>query len=374
MKRFLIKHKIPLLILLILSIWRIYFICIETLKYLYPQRIGYLGFIPQANFDGVYYLTISQYWYRGLDQAFFPLYPITIWIFTNIFVVNPSAAGTAVSILSLFLLLLCFYKLLVVDKFKKSPFWVIILFISFPTSFFLVNIYTESLFILLILLSFYLARTKHRLASSIVAAFASGTRVVGIFLLPALFLEFYTQMREDKKKINVRSFVSYFSPLIFVPLGLLSYMGFLWYKYSDPLLFVHIQPAFGAGRSGGEIILLPQVLYRYLKIFLSVPFASMTFFISFLEITSLIAGIIILFLAYKNKIRKSYIVFSFLVLIFPTLSGTLSSLPRYILASFAVFIFLGQINSRTVKILLIIFGFILQAILTVLFLQGYFVS
>ncbi len=374
MRKFFKKYKVPLLIILILSLWRIYFIYIESLKYVFPQRIGYLGFIPQANFDGVYYLTISQYWYRGLDQAFFPLYPITIWAFTNIFVINPSAAGTAVSVLALFFLLLTFYKLLIIDNAKKSPFWVLLLFISFPTSFFLTNIYTESLFIFLILVSFYCARRKHRLAASIVAAFASGTRVVGIFLLPALFLEFYTQLREDKKKMNLRNFISYFSPLIFVPLGLITYMGYLWYKYSDPLLFVHIQPAFGAGRSGGEIILLPQVIYRYIKIFLSVPFTSMTFFVSFLEIISLIAGIIILFLAYKNKIRKSYIVFSFLVLMFPTLSGTLSSLPRYILASFVIFIFLGQLQSKIAKISIITCGFILQAVLAILFLQGYFVS
>ncbi len=374
MSRFINKHKTSLLILLLLILWRIYYIFLESLRYLYPQRTGYLGFVPQGNFDGVFYVAISQFWYRGLDQAFFPFYPIIVWVFANTFSLNPSAAGIIVSIFSLFLLLFVFYKLIKLDTLKKSPFWSLLFFLSFPSAFFLGNIYTESFFILLILLSFYFVRRKHRMLGSIIAGFASGTRVVGIFLLPALIIEFYAQLKEDKKKLKSTDSFRYFAPLLFVPLGLLSYMGFLWYKYADPLLFVHIQPSFGAGRSGGEIILLPQVIFRYVKIFLTVSPSSLTFFMSLLELTVLVLGVLVLYFAYKKGIRKSYILFSFFVLIFPTLSGTLSSMPRYILASFAMFIFLGQLENKVLKVIGITFGFMLQGILAILFFQGYFVS
>lgn len=374
MKKFILKHKIPFLIVILLGIWRIYYLFLESVRYIYPQRTGYLGFIPQGNFDGVYYLAISQFWYRGLDQAFFPLYPVAIWITSGFLHVGPSAAGIIVSILSLFFLLLTLYKLVNLEKLKASSLWVLLFLLSFPSAFFLGNIYTESFFIMLILISFYAARKKHRVLACIIAGFASGARVVGIFLLPALILEFYTQFKEDKKHLKSVDSFSYFLPIIFIPAGLLSYMGFLWYKYADPLLFVHIQPSFGAGRSGGEIILLPQVLYRYIKIFLTVHPSTLTFLISVLELCVLILGIVILLLALKKGIRKSYILFSFCVLLFPTLSGTLSSIPRYILASFAIYIFLGQIENKVFKISAICFGFILQGILAVLFLQGYFVS
>ncbi len=374
MRRFIQKHRVSLIILLLLFLWRIYYLFLESIRYLYPQRIGYLGFIPQGNFDGVFYIAISQFWYRGLDQAFFPVYPISIWTIGRFFQVNSTVAGITISIISLFFLLLILYKLIKIDKLKKSPFWSLLFLLSFPSAFFLGNIYTESLFILLILLSFYLARKKHRILASIVAGFASGTRIVGIFLLPALAIEFFLQFKEDKKKLKSSDSFKYFAPLLFAPVGLLSYMGLLWYKYADPLLFVHIQPSFGAGRSGGEVILLPQVIFRYIKIFLTVSPSSLTYVISLIEIVVLFLGIIVLVYAYKRGIRKSYVVFSICVLIFPTLSGTLSSLPRYILTSFAMFIFLGQLENKILKTIGITLCFVIQGVLAILFFQGYFVS
>lgn len=370
MRRFLIKHKTPLSLAGILFVWRIYLLIIETARYTIPFRYGYLGFIPQANFDGVYYLAISQFWYRGLDQAFFPLYPIIIGVVTKILSIQPAAAGIIVSTLSTFLLILTFHKLLLLDGMKKYAFWSIIFLLSFPTSFFLVGIYTEGLFMLLVMLSFYLARRGEILLSSCVAGLASATRVVGIFLLPALFLEFYS----NRVKVSSGKKLLYFAPLALIPLGLIGYMFFLWVKYSDPLLFMHIQPAFGAGRSGGNIVLLPQVIYRYFKIIFSVSINDLVFWVAAFELFVLFLSSLILFLAYKRKINGSYILFSLCVLLFPTLSGTLSSLPRYALASFAMFIYLSTIKSKIIKITLISAGLILEGILASLFMQGYFVS
>lgn len=374
MKKFLIKHRVVILLTGLLLVWRIYLLVLETVKYSIPLRKGYLGFVSQSNFDGVFYTAISQYWYRGLDQAFFPLYPISIWVFSNIFVIKPSAAGIFVGVLCLFFMLLFLYKLMDVDHLKKYAFWSIIFYISFPTSFFLANIYTESIFLFLIILSFYLARKGNRVASALTASLATSTRVVGILILPSIAWEFYLQYKDQNRKFNLKSLFMYLWPIFLIPTGLFSYMIFLWYKYADPLLFVHIQPAFGAGRSGGDVILLPQLIFRYAKIFTSVPYASMTFWISALEFFMFIASLVLLYFAYINKIRKSYILFGLLVIIFPTLSGTLSSFPRYALASFPLFIYLGTIKNIPIKITFLIFGLIVEAILAVLFFRGYFVS
>lgn len=374
MKKFLKKHRVVLTILSILFVWRIYLLIIESFKHLVHVRTGYLGFIPQANFDGVFYLAISEFWYRSLDQAFFPVYPGLVWILIHVFSFTPASGAMIVSTVSLFFLLLFLYKLVNLEKPKVSAFWTILMFISFPTSFFLVNIYTESLFIALIILSFYLSRKNHRLLAGIFAAIATGTRVVGIFILPSLFMEYFAQLKKDNKRLTLKNIIYYFYPLAIVPLGLVSYMGYLQYRYGDPLLFIHIQPLFGAGRSGGDIILLPQVIYRYIKILLTVSPTNLTFMISALEMFVFVVGIIILIYAYKKGIRKSYILFSVAVLLFPTLSGTLSSIPRYILASFAIYIFLGLIKNRIVKITIISVGLLLQFVLALLFFQGYFIS
>ncbi|MGE5041790.1 MAG: hypothetical protein ACM3IJ_02715 [Candidatus Levyibacteriota bacterium] len=374
MKEFISKHATILFISFALFIWRIFLFVIEQNIFLLQTKATYLGPLFQANFDGVYYVAISQFWYRGLDQAFFPLYPAVIYLATWLTGLHPATAGLIVSVVSLFFLLKFFSLLQVADGFKKSVFWSIILYLSFPSAFFFGAVYTESLFICLTLLSFYLARKNKHFLSSLVASFATATRIVGIFLLPALALEFYEQLRVKKKKISKKLLIRHFSPLLLVPLGLVSYMGYLWYQYHDPLLFVHIQPAFGAGRSGGAIILLPQVLFRYAKILLSARTTDLTFYVAILELSTPVIVSLLLYLAYKSGVRKSYILFSACALLFPTLSGTLSSLPRYALVCFPIFIFLAQIKNQYVKALLILSGLILEGILALYFLNGYFIS
>lgn len=374
MKRFYKKNKNILQILFVLFIWRIYQFILQTVAFTYPIRTGYLGFIPEANFDGVYYINISEYWYRGLDQAFFPLYPILMKLVTFPTSIPPAASGVTVSIGMLLILLVSFSKLVKLDGYGKYAIWSCLFLLFFPSSFFLGAVYTESLFLALIVLSFYFARRGNMVTSAVFATLATGTRIIGIFLLPALLFEAYLQLKEGHKKVKFKSFIKKSWILLLTPLGLVSYMAFLWYKYADPLLFVHIQPAFGAGRSGGEIVLLPQVLYRYMKIIASVSYSNLTFIISVAELLMLIVSSILLYLSLKAGIRKSYILFSVFALFFPTLSGTLSSIPRYALACFVIFIFLGSIKNKYLKITLLLIGLILQSFAALLFFRGYFIS
>ncbi len=368
MKKFIQGNKDVLTVLLIIFFWRVYFIITQSNAFRIAEREGYLGFLRIANFDGKYYLNIAQYGYQGLDQAFFPFFPLAIR--TLIFVgLEPISAAIIIVSFSLFLFLYFLAKLIQIDYPGNTYIWVLLFFLSFPTSFFLGNIYTESLFLFLTILSFYSVRKKKIFLGGVIGGFAAGTRIVGIFLIPALAYEIYEQQKKQKKK-SIKAYV----PLLFIPVGLFSYMGYLWYRYSDALLFVHQQPSFGAGRSGGEIILLPQVIYRYFKIFISVPHNELLFIISLMEFLTFFIGMIILFLCYKSNMRKSYLIFSFSVLLFPTLSGTLSSLPRYALCAFAIFIYLGLLRSKIFKILLIISGLIVESIFAILFFQGYFVA
>lgn len=369
MRKFFLRNRDILTVVIILFVWRVYSLSIQFASNNIPVRSGYLGFLRIANFDGVYYLYISQFGYHGLDQSFFPLFPILITSVMRFTSLAPINAAILVVIGSLFIALYTFCKLIKLDQKNGNYIWALIFFLSFPTSFFFGAIYTESLFLGLSFLAFYFTRRRNYILGSVFAMFASATRIVGIFLLPALLLEVY----DSQKKKEKRSILAYL-PLAIIPLGLLSYMGFLWYRYGDPLLFVHIQPAFGAGRSGGEIILLPQVIYRYIKILTSIPTSELTFWISCLESVCLLLGGVVLYLAYKKGVRRSYILFSVATLLFPTLSGTLSSLPRYMLCSFAIFIYLGMIKSRVIKTSLIVIGLVLQCVLATLFLQGYFVS
>ena len=321
-----------------------------------------------ANFDGVHYLTIAKSGYAAqYTQVFFPLYPLLISVVHRILpLVNPIVIGLFVSNSFFLLTIFILYKLFSLDYDRKTIKWIMLFLIFFPTSFFFGSIYTESLFLFLTVCSFYAARKKRWWLAGICGGLASATRLTGIFLLPALLWEWH----KNKIKNKILS-----SPILYlVPLGLVSYMIYLQFKFGDWLYFWHAQPVFGAERSGSGIILLPQVIWRYLKILFYVPLTSEMFWISFLEVLFTLFSIILLVIAHLKKVRVSYLIFSWLAIIIPPLTGTFSSMPRYILVAFPIFISLGLIHNKYYKIILLAVFCLLLSALTILFTGGHWVS
>ena len=104
------------------------------------------------------------------------------------------------------------------------------------------------------------------------------------------------------------------------------------------------------------------------------PLTEYKFWTAFYELGSFIFVLIMMILAHKQKIRKSYLKFSWLALILPTLTGTLSSMPRYILVIFPIYVVLANIRNRLIKVIITILFIILLMISTVLFTRGYWLS
>ena len=323
----------------------------------------------RANFDGIHYLDIAKKGYGIYQQAFFPLYSKLIRFFTPVFGKKDLLAALFVSNFSTLLALWLFYRVVLLDYPDSVARESLLIWLFFPTSFFLFSAYTEGLFIFLILLSFYAARKKKWLLAGISGALASNTRLVGIFLFPALLWEWWQNKKITNYKLQITNLLSIF----LIPLGLISYMKFLWERYHDPLMFLHVQPFFGAQRSGGKIILIYQVFWRYLKMILTTKWDPL-YFVVWMELIVGFGFLILLFLAYKKRIRISYLIFAFLAYLAPTFSGSFSSLPRYVLVLFPCFIYLGLIESRLIRdTLLFIFGFLFVFSL-VLFFRGYWIA
>ena len=326
-----------------------------------------------ANFDGVHYLTIARSGYAAqFTQVFFPLYPLLLSVFQKIlYFINPLAISLIVTNLFFLAGLYLFNQLLRIDYKPKEISWMVLFLLLFPTSFYFAGLYTESLFLILILLCFYLARRKMWLLAAITAGLASSARLVGIFLLPALFWEYL----QDKSNVRGQLLNVLKSPILYIaPLGLISYMIYLQINFGDALYFWHAQPIFGASREGSNIILLPQVLWRYFKILTKNPVDLSSFWIPLTELTSTIFAVILLILGHYQKIRLSYLIFSWLAILTPTLTGTFSSMPRYILVAFPIFISLGLIKSKLLKILSLVTFFLLLIIFTILFPRGIWVA
>lgn len=337
------------------------------------------SFWKRANFDGTHYLQISRYGYGLYQQAFFPLYPKLISFFTPLFGGKDLLVGILISNVSFLVFLFFLYKLVRLDFSDLVAKRTLIFFLVFPTSFFLGMVYTEGLFLMLAIGSFYTARKGNWLVAGILGALASYTRLVGIFLFPALVWECYQRYKIQNTRyppspmLRRAGKIQNLLPLFLVPIGLLTYMKFLRQKYGDPLMFLHVQPFFGAERSGGKIILLYQVFWRYLKMILTTRWDPL-YFAVWLELLSAIGFLILFVLAFKKGIRVSYLIFSILSFLAPTISGTFSSLPRYVLTMFPCFIFLGLIKNKTIcNILWTIFGLIF-IISSIFFFRGYWVA
>ncbi len=292
-----------------------------------------------SNFDGVHYLNIAKYGYgsqqTGFTQAFFPLYPILIRYLTAIFH-HQLFAALLISHLSLVASVYFLVKLIQLDYPSNRVTTVLYTFFLFPTTFFLVAAYNESLFLLLTLAAFYMARTKKFLYACLFAALASATRVTGIFLFPALVFEFWQQ-----HKYSFRPFLAPKSLILLLcPLGLLLYMYYLKSTTGDPFFFAHVQPLFNNGRNVTEITLLPQVFFRYLKMMIFVDHSSITFVVALFELLS--ASSFLFLIIYSFRLRISYGIFALSSYLLPTLTGTFSSLPRYVLTIFPAFVVFGS--------------------------------
>lgn len=365
------KNSDFLLIIALFIIWRSYLFLVA---YFAPEIVSKFGEkfpyynerlistnLPHyiwsfGNFDGVHYIGIAKEGYaHQFTQAFFPLYPILMRIVSTVANLNLVASGLLVSNLAFVAGLLVFFKLVSTKYNKNIALWSSIFLLTFPTSFYFGSVYTESLFFSLIILAFYLFEKNKIIAGSIVGSLASFSRLVGIFLSIPI------------KKENHYSLY----PVLIVPLGLVIYMLYLKINFNNSFYFLTSQSAFGQERSTTEIILLPQVIFRSLKQLLTTE--GLILFNSAFELTSLLLTLALLVISWK-LVKREWVIFSFLAIITPTLTGTLASMPRYVLVAFPIFIVLAYIKNTLLKVIILLIFIGLLTVSSILFTRGYWIA
>ena len=294
--------------------------------------------VSHAHFDGVHYNTIITKGYHGtgLIQAFFPLYPMLVKVASLNSYINHIVIGTIISLSALVAALFFLYKL-VSNKFSpKIANRTILLLLTFPTSFFFGMLYTESIFLLFIVLSFYFLDKDEWLYAGIFGALASATRLVGVCIVPAMVVKYLYEVKQTKDysfTITDRRFLGSLLPIT----GIASFMAYLWQVFGDPLLFVNVQEEFGGGRETGSFVLLYQVFYRYFRMITTVEIQSWTYVVILQEFLAGLLGFILSIVSWF-KTSPEWAVFTIASFIIPTLTGTFSSMPRYVLTIFPLFV------------------------------------
>jgi Gpi18-like mannosyltransferase len=328
-----------------------------------------------GNFDGEHYIAIAQYGYQPLTYFFFPMYPILINFLSNIFgggIDTFLKSGIFISNISFVMALIGLYKLLSLDFKKNIIRNTILLLFVFPTSFYFSGVYTESLFLAFVVWSLYFARNKKWLFAGFLAALATSTRIVGLALVAAIAVEIFLEWRANKK-------INLLVPLMSLAISILGigiYVGYVWVMTGDPFNFYNSVNIFGAQRSN-HLILLPQVFYRYFfKILPNLNYSVLSVY--FPPLLELVVGLLFTMLSILSffKIRLSYAVYLTLGFLIPSLSGSFSSLPRYVLVLFPAFCLVAQWldNKKLFSFAILSISFILLVISYSLFSRGYWIS
>ncbi len=309
-----------------------------------------------AQWDGGNYIYISQ---NGYDQtkyfAFAPIYPILIMFFAQI-VKNQITAGLIISF-SATILFFNIYFLYLKEKLSANIARdTIFTFLFFPTTFFMVFVYSESLFLATVALALYFFEKKNYKAAAIFTGFAGLTRFIGVFLA----LSFITSLVKKRSWSEIPFFI-----VSFLPITLFSLTLFLF--YSDPLLFVSVESDWQRFIQNP----LTTITNTASDIFINKNTNISTIFdlistVSFIAL--LIAGI--------KKIPTYLWAFSAFALLIPASTGTLTSMPRYVLASLGTYT-IAAIYVQNHKILKIVIWSIMlavQAYFAARFVTGYWVA
>ena len=147
-----------------------------------------------ARHDSGWYYQIARngfhYTPGGRDSiAFFPVYPLLMRYVGRAFGRSPGdlyLGGIVVSWTAWVVSSVALYYLARLDLPRRRAEHAVLLATIFPFAFFFGMVYTESTYLMFTVLTFYFFRTRKWMTGGILGAFATASRVNGIFMLPAL--------------------------------------------------------------------------------------------------------------------------------------------------------------------------------------------
>jgi hypothetical protein len=339
-----------------------------------------------SHWDGEHYVALAMGGYLNppdnVSPAFFPLYPLLLRSFAELFggPISKEALSVWAPLLSLLFLPFAFYFIyhIALDGWgERVARGTVLILAFFPTTFFLNAAYTESVFLALSAGSLCAMRVRRDLLlACVLAGFAAATRNVGVFLVAPLMYEWI----KDIERFRWRGIY-----LLLAPGGLLAYMGYLWVRFGDPLLFYSAQESWGrqatgpldtASRAWGSAVegagrLFDPGLWAHPSlgnvanhIAGAGNFFNVAFFV--FAVVVLLAGL--------RDLPLSLTVYGLLLVAPATLFGTpgspLMGTPRYVLVAFPIFIVLTLLFRNR----LLLGGWLVMSTLISLALCGLFVS
>jgi uncharacterized membrane protein len=280
--------------------------------------------------DAFWYRRIAMHGYEPPSRdgapkntwAFFPLYPFLVRALGgggDAFPLTAVVTSNLALLAALFAAAAAGRAMGASDDDVERAAWYIALF---PTSYFFSLPMTESVFLLLSAGSFLAAARQRWWGAGILGALASATRVIGICLLPALFLIPLQRRQRPSRQLLW---------LALIPFGVAAFVAYLYVRTGDPLAFVHAQTLWGRG--GSATFTAP--VQHGLVISKPWDFVALNAAVALLTIA---AGV-----SFLMRRQWAYAAYALLSVAIPLSSGSLQSIARYALVDFPLFYWLAAL-------------------------------
>ncbi len=281
-----------------------------------------------SRWDSGWYLHIARFGYqydssKPSSTAFFPVYPLTIRLLHASFLLPDSdfwylVAAIAVANICLLVAATYLYRLIQIDYAAPVAARTTLLLYLFPTSFFLSAGYSESMFLMLTVSSFYYARKQYWFSASLLAALATACRSQGIILLAPLLVEYFGQCKPRPAKWNIVT-------LLFIPIALAALAFYFKVAFGSWTIL------FDSQRPWGRRFLAPWSTLDWVLGHASGHDWLDFCFLALLAFTT--AGAV--------RLRPSYTTYLLAAVLFFSCWGMLGSVPRFVVVIFPMFIVLS---------------------------------
>jgi hypothetical protein len=329
--------------------------------------------------DTTWYVIIAQsgYRYDSRAAAFFPLYPLLVRGLDPVVPGDAFVAALVVSILTCYAALVVIHRLAAGVLGEETGRRTLFYLLAFPTGFFLIAAYNESLFLALSVGSLYCMRRRIWWLAALLAGLASGTRLAGVLLAVVFVYEYLRQRGFNPRRIRPDLLWAALTPT-----GLLGYAAYCAHAFGDPLYFEKAQSVWFRDGLRAPWTTVVDVL----RLIVHQPvLLSPTEVRNVINLGTALGVLVLLYLALDGRWRlgrdQSYLVlFAAMDIALPLLSPLhtdypLSSMWRFALECLPVFMVLARMGAnRTFDRLYLMAALPVQGVMILTFVQNQFVA
>lgn len=348
----------------ILSRWLIFFIC-------FVQNGGDMSFMDYIRSvfekagDTPHYLFLAENGYVSSgDKAnlivFYPLYPWLMRLF-NLAVHDYFISGLVVSDFC-FGAASCFlFELLNMEYGRMSAIWGTILLFCAPFGLFYGAVYTESLFIMLTLMTFYYIRTKKYIPAAIFGFLSCLSRTQGVILFICAFYLLIAELIKTKK-FNTHLAICTFT----IPLGFIVYLLMNSVLFGNCFKYLEFQsaaPWYNTAHWFGKTL---SQSYNMAK-----EHEGLANIIYYPQLIFFFVGTGTIFYGIYRGVRSEYLIYCGAYIFMCYTHGWLISGSRYMCACIPLYIIFAACKNKYIKTAIIIICAVLFFMVTRLWTMGY---